>query len=62
MLFLMLKQMRLKTKYLILLTQIPNTALTAVENKIPDNSKYITTPEFNMLIVENFAAQAKESW
>ena len=54
--------MRLKTKYLILLTQIPNTALTAVENKIPDNSKYITTPEFNMLIVENFAAQAKESW
>ena len=28
------------------------TALTAVENKIPDHSKYITTPEFNKLIPE----------
>ena len=30
------------------------TALTAVENKIPYYSKYITTPEFNKLRAENF--------
>ena len=26
-----------------------NTALTAVEKKIPGHGKYITTPEFNKL-------------
>ena len=31
------------------------TALTALENKIPDHSKYVATPEFNRLTVENFA-------
>ena len=35
---------------------IPNLAttatLTAVENKIPDHSKYITTREFNKLTAE----------
>ena len=30
------------------------TVLTAVENKIPDHSKYITTPEFNKLTAEHF--------
>ena len=30
------------------------TVLTAVENKIPDHSKYITTPEFNKLTAEYF--------
>ena len=28
-------------------------ALTAVEHKISDNNKYITTPEFNILTAEN---------
>ena len=39
--------MRLKTKYL----KLP----TAVENKIPDHIKDITTPEFNKLTAEIFA-------
>ena len=33
------------------------TALTGVENKIPGHSKFITTPEFNNLTAENFAAR-----
>ena len=33
-----------------------NTALTAVENRIPDHSKYITTPSFNKLKAENFTS------
>ena len=37
------------------------TALTAVENKISDHSKYITTPEFNKLTAENFAARLSQS-
>ena len=37
------------------------TALTAVENKIPDHSKYITTPEFNKLTAENFAARLAQA-
>ena len=32
-----------------------NTKISQVENKIPDNSKYITTQEFNKLTAENFA-------
>ena len=34
-----------------------NTAFTAVENKIPDHSKYITTPEFNKVTANNFASR-----
>ena len=58
--------------------EIPNitnlastTALTSVENKIPnasnvcqndhDHNKYITTPEFNLLIAEHFAARLKQA-
>ena len=44
----MLKYMRLKTKPNIS-KLATTTALTAVENKIPDHCKYITTPEFNKL-------------
>ena len=33
------------------------TAFTAVENKIPDHSKYITTPEFNKVTANNFASR-----
>ena len=32
------------------------TALTAVENKILDHSKYINTSEFNNLTIENFTS------
>ena len=32
-------------------------ALTVVENKIPDLRKYSTTPEFNKLTAEHFAAR-----
>ena len=37
------------------------TALTAIENKIPDHSKYITTPEFNKITAENFAARLSQT-
>ena len=33
------------------------TGVTAVENKIPDHSKYITTPEFNEVTAEDFTAR-----
>ena len=33
------------------------TGLTVFENKIPYHSNYITTPEFNKLTAENFAAR-----
>ena len=36
-----------------------NSANTAVENKIPDHSKYITAPEFNTLTAESFTARLK---
>ena len=38
-----------------------NIALTAVENKIPDHSKYFTTPEFNKLTVEKFTTRSKQA-
>ena len=37
------------------------TALIAVENKIPDHSKYITTQEFNKLTTENYTARLKQA-
>ena len=38
------------------------TALTAVENKIPDHNKYITTPEFDRLTAENFDARSAQAY
>ena len=38
-----------------------NTALTAVDNEITEDSKYITTPEFNELSAENFTARIKQA-
>ena len=35
-------------------------ATSEVENKIPDNSKYITTQESNKLTTENFAARLNQ--
>ena len=38
-----------------------NTKISEFENKIPNNSKYITTQEFNKLTAEHFAARLKEA-
>ena len=38
-----------------------NTKISEVENKIPDNSKYITTHEFDKLTAQNFAARLKQA-
>ena len=38
-----------------------NTVATAAENKIPDHSKYITTPEFKKLTAEHFTARLKRA-
>ena len=37
------------------------TAVTAVENKIPDHSKYVTTPEFNKITAESFTARLAQA-
>ena len=55
--------MLLKIKYLVLLIQAKktdyNTKINEIEKKITDHNhdKYITTPEFNKLTSENFAAR-----
>ena len=36
------------------------TALTAIENKVADHSKYISIVEFNKLKAENFTARLKQ--
>ena len=42
------------------ITNLATTAaLAAVENKIPDHSKYITTPEFNRLTAKSFTLRLK---
>ena len=38
-----------------------NTKISEVHNKIPDNSEYITTQEFNELTAENFATRRKQA-
>ena len=44
------------------ITKLATTsALTAIENEIPDYIKYITTPESNRLIAENFAANSAQA-
>ena len=40
-------------------TAVLNTKISKVEDKILDNSKYVTTQEFNNLTGENFAARLK---
>ena len=42
-------------------TTILNTKISKFEGKIPCNSKYINTQEFNMLTAENFAARLKQA-
>ena len=43
----------------LVITTVLNTKISEVENEIPDNSKYITTQEFNKLRAENFAVRLK---
>ena len=38
-----------------------NTKICEVEKKIPDNSKYITTQEFDKLTAENLATRLKQA-
>ena len=37
-------------------TTVLNTKFSEVENRIPDNARYITDQEFNKLTAENYAA------
>ena len=43
------------------ITNLATTALTAVDNKVPDHSKYFTTSEFSKLTAENFTARLKQA-
>ena len=42
-------------------TTILNTKISKVDEKVPYNSQYITTQEFNMLAAEKFAARLKQA-
>ena len=42
-------------------TTVLNTKVSEVENKIPNNSKYITTQKLNNLTAENFEARLKQA-
>ena len=42
-------------------TTVLNTEISGIENKIPDNSKYIITQEFNKLTEENFDVRLKQA-
>ena len=42
-------------------TNVLETKINEVENKISDNSKYITTQEFNKLTTEHFTAKLKQA-
>ena len=42
-------------------TTVLNRKISEVENKIPNHDKYITTPKFNKLTAENFAARLKQA-
>ena len=44
-----------------MITIVLNTKISEVENKVPDNSQYITTQEFNKLTAKNFAARLKQA-
>ena len=40
---------------------VSNTKIIQIENKIPDNSKYITTQQFNKLTAEKFKAKLMQA-
>ena len=41
-------------------TTVLNTKISDVENETPNHDKYITSPEFNKLTAESFAAILKQ--
>ena len=43
-------------------TTILNTEINELENKIPDNSKYMTAQEFKKIAAETFAARLKQAY
>ena len=42
-------------------TTVLSTKISEGENKIPDDAKYITTPELNKLTAQNLAARLKQA-
>ena len=42
-------------------TNVLNTKISEVEEKIPDHAKYITTQEFNKLTAENLTARLTQT-
>ena len=44
-----------------MITTALNTNISEVENEIPNHDKYVSTPEFNKLTAESFAARLKEA-
>ena len=42
-------------------TNVLNTNISKVENKISDNSNFLTTQEFNKLMTENFGARVNKT-
>ena len=56
---------KIRTTSSLMTTNILNTKITEVENKTLDNSKYITTQEFNKLTAaknQKFCSNIKTSW
>ena len=45
---------------ILVTTSFLNTKINGVENKTPNHDKWITTPEFNKLPTEKFAARLKQ--
>ena len=43
------------------ITTVLNTKICQVDNKIPENFKYITIQEFNKLTTKNFATRLKQA-
>ena len=42
-------------------TAVLNTKINEIEKKIPNRYKYISTPEFNKLTGESYAARLKQA-
>ena len=42
-------------------TTVLNTKINEVENKSPNHDKYITRPEFNELLLENFKGRLRQA-
>ena len=45
---------------ILVTTFVLNTKINEVENKVPDDAKYVTTQEFNNLTADNFKERLKQ--